>query len=248
MFSLPISLPNGYTLKTSENAAVKTGDILAERPVGKDIIVPLAEKFGINPKKVMATLKKGLGDKVEAGDILAEKKGMIKVKRAISQLEGTVLKLEEDTGNLYIRTDSTGEIETLKSPVDGKVTFCDNEKVVLETEKRALSASKSFGKEAKAELIYFNKEKIEFEDIDKKIDKKIILAKTFDRAALSKAFGLGALGAIGLDIPDEDIDHFKKRELEAIIFQVDNKSFEELVKENGKQVYLNAENNIIVIL
>jgi len=91
-----------------------------------------------------------------------------------------------------------------------------------------------------------------FEDvqllIDKKIDKKIILAKTFDRAALSKAFGLGALGAIGLDIPEEDIDHFKKRELEAIIFQVDNKSFEELVKENGKQVYLNAENNIIVVL
>jgi hypothetical protein len=248
MFSLPISLPDGYILKTSENTTVKIGDILAERTLGKDIIVPLAEKFNIDPKKVITILKKGPGDKVEEGDVLAEKKGIINIKRATSHFEGTVLKLEEDTGNLHIRTHGIGEVETIKSPVDGKVTICDNSKVVLETEKKALSAIKSFGKEIKAELAYLSKEKIEFEDIDKKIDKKIILAKTFDRAALSKAFGLGALGAIGFNIPDEDIEHFKKRELEALIFQVDDKSFGELIKADGKEVYLNAENKIIVVL
>lgn len=248
MFSLPISLPDGYILKTSENTTVKTGDILAERTVGKDIIVPLAEKFNIDPKKVITVLKKGPGDKVEKGDILAEKKGIINIKRAISHSEGTVLKLEEDTGNLYIRIQGSGEIETIKSPVDGKVVICNNSKVVLETEKKSFSVIKNFGKETKAELIYLSKERIEFEDIDKNIDKKIILAKTFDRAALSKAFGLGALGAIGLDISDEDIDHFRQRELEALIFQVDDKSFKELIKADGKEIYLNAENKIIVIL
>lgn len=248
MFSLPISLPDGYTLKTSKNSVVKVGEVLAEKAFGKDVVVPLAKKFGISPKKVITILKKGPGDKVETGDVLAEKKGIINTKRAISQFKGIVLKLEEDTGNLYIRSQALEEIEVLKSPVDGKVTFCDNEKVVLETEKKTFSAVKSFGKEARAELIHFSKEKVEPEDIDKKIDRKIILAKTFDRAALSKAFGLGALGAIGLDVSDEDIDHFRQRELEALIFQVDNESFEELVKADGKQIYLNARNNIIVVL
>ncbi|HZJ18040.1 MAG TPA: hypothetical protein VFD45_00265 [Patescibacteria group bacterium] len=248
MFSLPISLPDGYSLKTSKDAVVKIGDILAEKIVVKNVIVPLAEKFDIDPKNVISILKKGPGDKIEKGDILAEKKGIIKVKRAISQFEGTVLKLEEDTGNLLIKSQLKDEVVQLKSPVDGRINFCDNGKVVIETEKKTFSTVKSFGKDTKGELVFLGKEKIELEDIDKKIAKKVILAKSFDRSALSKAFGLGSLAAIGNTILDEDIEHFKNREIEALMVEVDDKSFEELTKANGKEVYLDAVNKIIVIL
>ncbi|MFH1186956.1 MAG: hypothetical protein V1697_02145 [Candidatus Levyibacteriota bacterium] len=251
MFSLPISLPDGFSIKTSVGSDVKTGDILAEKKSSKDVIVPLAEKFEISPKKVFDVLKKGLGDKISKGELLAEKKGIFGKKTAVSQFEGTILRLEEKTGRLHISSSEKGETEVLKSPIDGKITFCDNTKVVIETEKEAVFAVKSFGKETKGELIYLNNEnneKIKFEDIDKKVCKKIILAKSFERAAFSKVFGLGALAAIGLEVLDEDIDHFRQIELDALILQVNENSFKELKNAVGKQVYLNGKNKIIVVL
>lgn len=248
MALLPVLLPKGFNSKTSVGNIVSTGDLLASKNIGKEEVVLLSKNLKISPSKVLKCLKKNLGDRIERGEVLAEKKKMVGGKKFISPFSGTVTRLEESTGRLFIFTQSEERIEVIKSPVDGKVTFCDNDKIVLETEKEAIPAEKISGSGTRGELFFLPGEEIRPEDIFGEHAKKIILAKSFEKAAFSKAFALGVLGIIGIEIKDEDIDSFKEKEIKNPIFRVNLENFKKLTVDKGKQVYLDTDNKIIIIL
>lgn len=248
MALLPILLPKGFNPKISVGNIVSSGDLLASKNTGKEEVIFLAESLGISPSKVLRCLKKHLGDMVDKGEILAEKKKMVGAKKFISPFSGTITRLEESTGRLYILTQNEESIETINSPVDGKVTFCDNNKIVLETEKEAILADKISGSGTRGELFFLPGEKIKPEDISGELTKKIILAKSFEKAAFSKAFALGVLGIIGVEIKDEDIDSFKEKKIKNPIFKINLENFKKLAADKSKQVYLDTDNKIIIIL
>jgi hypothetical protein len=248
MSLLPILLPKGFNPKISVGNIISTGDILAYKNISKEEGIPLAENLGISSLKVLKCLKKGLGDKVEQGETLAEKKKMVGGKKVVSPFSGTITRLEESTGILYICVHSAEISETIKSPVDGKVTFCDNNKIVLETEKEAITVDKVSGFGARGELIFLSGEEIKQDEITKDLVKKIVLGMSFEKAAISKAFALGVSGIIGVGISDEEIDNFNEKEVKNPIFKVNSDNFKKLEADKGKEAYLDSENKIIIIL
>lgn len=248
MALLPIVLQKSFNPKVTVGKVVACGDLLASKNTGKEEIIPLAKVLGVSPTKVLSCLKKGLGDRIGEGELLAEKKKLVGGKKFFSPLSGTIVRLEESTGNLYILTQSEEDVEVLKSPVDGKVTFCDNIKIVLETEKEIVSAEKASGNGIRGELIGLSGEVIKQEDVSGDLTKKIILGLSFEKAAFSKAFALGALGIIGVNIEDEEIDNFIEKEIKNPIFKVSLDSFKQLVAAKTKQIYLDTENKTIIIL
>jgi hypothetical protein len=248
MALLPILLPKDFSPKISVSNVVSIGDILASKNTGKEEFIPLAKDLGISSIEALRCLKKGLGDKIEKGEILAEKKKIIGVSRIFSPFSGTIARLEESTGRLCILTQTQENIETIKSPVDGKVTFCDNNKIVLETEKDAVVADKVSGSGIRGELFLIPGEEISPDEVTNNLIKKIALGISFEKAALSKALALGASGIIGVVIKDEDINDFKEREIKNPIFKITLDNFKKLAADKGREVYLDTENKIIIVL
>ena len=140
MTLLPILLSEGFSLKVSAGDKIAAGQVIA---AGSDSIheeiIPLAHTLKLIPQKAINLLKKNLGDSITAGDVLAIKKSLLGSQKVISEFSGTLVKIDETTGDLTIRV--TGDIQNLKTitaPVDGVVESCNEKEIILKTEKDAM--------------------------------------------------------------------------------------------------------------
>lgn len=252
MILLPILLPEGFKATVTVGEKITSGQVIAEKKdKAIEEVIHVSQIFKIPPHKMPKIVKKNLGDGVSKGDILAIEKGPLGFgnKKIISEFSGTIIKIDSENGDVLIHTASTKENKsTFISPVDGTVDFCDNNKIVVKTEKDAVMAIRVSGKETRGELFVFEDEDVDFSEISQTVEKKIILGKTFAKGAIFKAFGLGALAVIGVKIRESDFEDLEEKAIESPVFQVSEGDFEKLKKNLGKQVFLDPENKCLVVL
>lgn len=250
MTLLPVLLPEGYVLKVSVDDKLTVGTVIAEKKSsGEEKSIHISQIFNISPKDISKVLKKHLGDGVIKGDVLAKKKGNLGVgsKSIISEFSGTIIKINQESGNLIIReSGEEGSVKTLVSPVEGTVDFCNNEKIVIKTDKNAILAQDGLGKETEGELLYL--EKTQEEDLFSAINGKTILAKTIDRVAVFKAIGLDVSGIITEALKNMDFIDLTEKAIETPVMIVNEDDFKKLIKANGKKVYLGGKDKSIVVL
>jgi hypothetical protein len=250
MTLLPVLLPEGYVAKVSANDKLTAGTIIAEKKSGgMEKIIHVSQILNFSPKDISKSLKKNLGDGILKGDVIAEKKGNLGAgsKKIISEFSGTIIKIDDSSGNLVIR--ETGEeqnLETIVSPVDGIVDLCNNEKIVIKTDKDTILAQDGLGKEKEGELWYL--EDSQEENLSKEIEGRVLLVRTIDRVAVFKAIGLDANGIIAKDLENADFVDLSEKTIETPIMIVNDNDFKRLVKANGKKVYLGGKDKSIVIL
>jgi hypothetical protein len=252
MTLLPVLLPKGYKPKVDVGQKITAGKVLAQKLIGsKDEVIHLAKDLGVSPKTAIKSLKKALGSRFDKGDIIAVKKkfGLGK-KQIISEFSGTLVKIEEDTGDLFVRIISEEEVteDPIISPVDGIVDFCDNEKIVLKTEKTTVLVEKVCGKGVRGSLLILDKKEVEDEDVKKEVEDKIIVGQCFEKAAIFKILAMGGLGVIALNTCEQDLKDVFERSSGKPIFLVSEENYKKLEKYQGKEVYLDSENKAIVVL
>jgi len=250
MTLLPILLPEGYVLKVSVNDKLTVGKVIAEKKSsGNEKIIHVASILNFPPKDISKALKKNLGDGILKGDTVAEKKGNLGMgsKKIISEFSGTVIKIDEENGDLIIREAGEEESpETLISPVEGTVDFCNNEKIVIKTDRNAILAQDGLGGEKEGELLYL--ESTQEEDLSSVIEGKIILAKTIDKVAVFKAIGLDVSGIITESLENMDFVDLAEKAIITPIMTVSEDDFKKLIKANGKKIYLGGKDKSIVVL
>jgi hypothetical protein len=250
MTLLPILLPEGYVLKVSVNDKLTVGKVIAEKKSsGNEKIIHVASILNFPPKDISKALKKNLGDGILKGDTVAEKKGNLGMgsKKIISEFSGTVIKIDEENGDLIIREVGEEESpETLISPVEGTVDFCNNEKIVIKTDRNAILAQDGLGGEKEGELLYL--ESTQEEDLSSVIEGKIILAKTIDKVAVFKAIGLDVSGIITESLENMDFVDLAEKAIITPIMTVSEDDFKKLIKANGKKIYLGGKDKSIVVL
>ena len=250
MILLSIPLGEGFFPKVKKGENVVSGQVIAaKKSTGKDIEINICETLGIKPQEILKFTLKRPGDRVEEGELVAAKKGALGIggNGILSKATGTVFKIDEALGILYVRTTQKDKEEDLFSPVDGTVELCDNKKIALKTNRDAILADKVCGKEIVAgQLVLVNKAKVESQDLDSKIRGKIILGRVFDRETISKSIALSVLGIIAVEISDEDLDDLIKKMVNTPIFIINEENFEKLLKYKGKKIYAETEKNVII--
>jgi hypothetical protein len=250
MTLLPVLLPEGYTAKVSVNDKLTIGQIMAERKnFSAENIVDIAVFFNVLPQDCVKLLKKNLGDKITEGEVLAEKKGGFgkTSKKLISKFSGTVVRIDETKGIVGIKGLVEKESsEVIISPVDGTVDFCNNEKIVIKTEKNAILALDAVGAQAEGELVFL--EKLEETELDSGIKGKIILAESIDKVSLFKAIVLDVVGIIVTELRDTDFIDLGLKKITTPVMTIGEEDYKKLSKANGKQVYLGGKDKTIVIL
>jgi hypothetical protein len=143
---LPISLPSGFTPLVKANDKVASGTVLAQKTAVAEHVLSLTDVFSISPNEARKTLLKAPGENVAKGETIAVRKRLFGKKHVItSNISGVVLRFERDTGNLVIQANSEQVNSTVISPVDGIVTLCDNEKIVVSSPTKGVSGIKGTG-------------------------------------------------------------------------------------------------------
>lgn len=139
-FTLPLSIPPDAQIKVVANQTVKDGDLLAVKPA-PHVEFNLAKKLNLKPPKVEKLLQKKVGDVVESGEILIEKKNFFSAHKIISHVSGQVSSYQE--GSIYLKINQP-DIEIF-SPVAGQVKLIENHVISIDTPVETLDAHWCWG-------------------------------------------------------------------------------------------------------
>ena len=143
-----------------------------------------------------------MGDSVSEGEIIADKSSLLSSHKVISQFSGIIVNINQEKGEIHVRTSGSQKARTIKAPVDAVIDSLDKEKIVLKTEKDVVAATDGAGGEAEGLVHSLNNS--DERNLDHQLAGKVLLAKSFDKIALFKAIGLEAAGIITENLEDVD--------------------------------------------
>lgn len=264
MTSLPISLGDGYSPLVKTGDPVTPGTILAKRESNQEILIDIPLVFRIAKKHTGRTLRKNPGDSIKKGEILAVRKRLFGMKEdvIISSVDGTVLRYERGSGKVVLLASQSSSAEnsqngedddTVVSPIDGVVEVCDNDKILLSTDKDVLVGSRGIGGSITGEIFVVpdtitENSPVKLHQLGSEIIGKIILGGFFERDVLIKAIGMGAAGIVGSDVSEEDLQYVKERHFIRPIIMLGGADALNLSSWHGKKVYLQGEQKTILLL
>ena len=245
MVSLPITIPSGATILVNVSDKVKHGQVLAKISPSEEHIINVAEMLRISAKKAASLLQVQPGDKVEVGELIAVRKNSfgLTAARLKSNVNGTVLRFDPETGILAVGNPSQQQEYELLCPIAGVVEVCHNDQIVIQTDENIVQGIGGVGKTARGQLVALSNTELTGSIID-----KIIFAHEFDRDALIKAIGIGAAGIIAMKIDPVDMTYLQQKNLVVPIILVSEDKQKVLLKQVNKEVFLEGTTNIILLL
>ncbi len=251
---LPITLTEGYVPIVQLADTVHIGQILATRVKPTEVSVSLAEELGVPVKKVGQYLKKNPGDSVTSGEQIAVKKsffGKIEAE-VISRFSGIVTRFERERGVLSIKPAGQQiENETLNSPIDGVITLCNNEKILLETDKHFVLGKRGKGDQTSqiVRFVHTNKsEAVQSYELDATSIGAIVVGKYFPRELLIKAVSMGVAGIIGAKFLDDDLHYLEERNSTIPYVEIEETDLLKLAHWHGKSAYMHGDGKTIILL
>lgn len=256
MPTLPFEIPDGYEILVKEGETVAAGQVLAKSEGSPEEIVNVPEHLGVSIKSAGKYILKEPGDVIEPGETIAIKKNFFGKTQEIivSEIAGTVLRYERDTGNLVVRNDEVVDEGDIISPVDGVVQLCNNKEIVVRTENAIGGTRVVSGTKSEGELFVLEES---FSDsgasnilfyLDSRASGKIVLGTTFSRDVFMKGVGIGAAGFLAQSIADDDISYLRERNIEMPVMQIGEDSVEILKKKNGQKIILDAQTRTVLFL
>jgi len=223
--------------------------------------IDLTSIYATRAGNVGRLLKKSLGENVAVGDILAERTGGLGLKKeqVLARVPGTIYRFERDTGKLIIKKSASissseavvpEKLLPILSPLDGKITLCNNGQIVIEGKTTALAGIKGVGGKASGELVIIatqDGEPVESRLITGDMIGKILLVPYMTRDALVKASAIGVSGVIGISIVQEDLDYLLEKKLDLPVMDIDKDVAKKLKEKSGKQIFIEGSEKVLLL-
>lgn len=252
MTSLPILLPYGFSPLVKQHDSVSAGQKIAENTAPQEEIINIARELGISLRSAKKVLKKNPGDAIAKGEIIAIKEKFFGMQKesVVSKITGTIIKYERDTGDLYIRTSYVNLTKEFVSPVDGVVTLCDNDKIVIAVDKNVVLGTNATEAKGEGEVYLFegSNSPNQLFFLDSKATGKIIVALNLNRESLTKGIALGAIGFIGAEIEPRDIEYIRQKHATVPVIQIEQEALQKLTAWKNKKIYLDGQARSIILL
>jgi len=254
MTPLPIELPVGFVPLISQGDSVTIGQIIAQKEAPKDEIVNIIEALKVPRSKAKKTLRKGPGQKINPGDIIAIKKSFFgkELAKIVSHIAGTITRYERDTGNLVVRVDHEAAALELISPVAGTVTLCNNREIVIETSGAYLSNGVTLGESGEGTLFVLRES---FDDnldnalyyLDSRSVGKMVLVKDLTRDLIIKGESIGVTGFLGTVISNEDIEYLQQKQIPIPVIEITKELVSDLHAWENKKIMIEVRSKAIIL-
>lgn len=250
---LPILLSDGFIPTVKQADHVIVGQVIAKKAVAQEAAINLATELGVPPRHVGKYLKKNPGDSMQPGDIIAIQKGFLgsTKEKVVSVANGVVTRYDRENGIVYIHVageESVSE-QVLNSPIEGIVSLCNNDKILIETEKDVVQGSKGAGgQNTETVLLLAQSETVFSYHLDAGAIGKIVLGQYFPKDILIKAVSMGVKGVIGTKILDIDMVYLQGRNTTVPIIEVATDDYKKLTHCEGKKAFLSGKEKTIILL
>ena len=256
MTHLPITIPSDFDVLVAKDEEVKAGQILArKRKVPSDVVIEVAKRLKLSPKKVAGILLKAPGDYLQKGEPLAKKEGFFTDTILISEISGTFSKYDRNTGSVTVRLTEEEAVETgveeIVCPLDGKVMMCHNDQIILETEKNVLLGKQGVGGTFQGLLKIIDKDpkdEVMAEELGGEEIGSVVFAPGFSREAYAKAAAIGVGGLLTLNTTDADIAYLEEKRLVLPLIQVGSDVGLKIAKWQNKEIFVDGHNKAILLL
>ncbi|MCL4364219.1 hypothetical protein M1328_03210 [Patescibacteria group bacterium] len=219
-----------FPLPAETNCLIKNGDKvdfqtpIFEKKFSKEIRLNVARELAINPKNIFRHLKKLVGEKINQGDVVAEKKGFFSNKSVKAAYEGIIKEIDHNLGELIIETSDKNKKQIL-SPFKGEVEKVGKNELVIDIGKgyefTLKKVSGNFGGE-----VYYLKQTLTV--TTNEVENKIVFAEKLSGFEQVKIEALGVGGFVCLkEIPQptslnfaiiKNLDDFAKIEKSKFIY------------------------------
>lgn len=249
MTALPITLSDSFSPVVNKGDTVIVGQIIAKHNSSAESIINIPSGLSITIRQAKKAVKKIPGEKVQKGDIVAARSSFFGGDTVLrSNVDGTVIRYERDSGNLVVKTtgQATGTSEPLTSPVDGIVKLCDNSEIVIDTDKNVLVGAVAIGNTAQGEILVVNSADPYY--LNASAIEKVVVGERFSREMMVKGIGIGVTGMVGVEIEEGDILHLKEKSFTTPVIQIGKEDFAKIANWNGKKVFLNPDSKSIILL
>lgn len=202
-------------------------------------IIHLAKLLNIANSKIPDYLRKKIGEKISAGEVIAIKKGFFSSSVVKSPIEGKLVGLDLAKGTISLVKYEKVAREDLVCPVSGKIITVGKSALEIETNSPIFKAVKGEGPDVAGDLKYIVGDDLAAWDVHDDVEESVVLCRSVKEATLIKLQVIGAKGLILVKI---------KGEIELPWIQVEENVFEKLVHLGGYRVWLRPKEKQIVIL
>jgi hypothetical protein len=253
---LPVPLPVGFQPTVIQGDKVKAGQIIAKKPALREVAINISDQLNIPAHKAFHYVKKNPGDSFVKGEILAVKKNLFGgvTAKVVSKTTGRVTRLERNTGDLFlipetIANDTQQPEETVISPIEGIIGLCNNDKILIDTNKNFLQGIKGSGGSNLAKILILpDADTVEQYHLSASAIGKIVVGNYFPRDVLAKSVSIGISAVIGTKILDTDIAYLLERKMQLPIIEMVNKDLEKVRTWQGKKAFVDGEGKIVILL
>ncbi|HIE09156.1 MAG TPA: hypothetical protein EYP65_04835, partial [Armatimonadetes bacterium] len=210
-------LPIKGRVLVSEGEEVEAEAVVAEAELpGEVVTIRVAEQLGCDPSELPSALKKGEGDPVEEGEVIAETRALFGLlrQRVKAPCSGTIEYVSPVTGHIGIR--KPPERISVDAYVKGVVAeVIPDEGAVVETKGAMVQGIFGVGGERRGRLTVLDGvEVLTPEDVPEDCQGAILVVRTSSTAeALKLAGERGAVGAVMGSILDGDLREYVGRDI-----------------------------------
>ncbi len=215
---------------------VKTGDVLATSQVSKVVEISLAKLLQVKPKDLPKYLLKELPGEVEKGEVIAVKKGLLKLQQVKCPVSGVLDFLDSEAGTLQIQPKNE-ESQKVRAWFSGVVKGVSDNEVICEVSGLVIKGKSGAGATVSGKL-YGIKGDVDLFNLPTEISERIIILRSAKSDMVAKADALGAVAVIAesLEEPTFSLPHLL----------VDG--IEEIMKHDGSPAILHAAEKQLLII
>ena len=232
-------------IPTEAEILVKEGDTVdMKTPVAilKESIAPanieIARLLKVHPQKMSQYLKTKIGDKIQRGDVLAEKRSFFSSYAVRSPDEGVVGEIDLSIGTLALSSINTKN-KKIYATTPGRVKKISEREITLECEAKEFVGEDGNGERTWGKLHYIKGERTGVLDIPTDIEGSVVLVYDSTYAALAKMDAMGVRAVVTTQNIKESI----------LPYLVVNKNTFTKVEENsGREAIIDPKNKKIYIL
>ncbi|MCL4338196.1 hypothetical protein M1271_00735 [Patescibacteria group bacterium] len=203
--------------------------------------IPVAKIFKINPVFLPKFLKKGIGEKLSEGDIIAEKKGLFSSYQVKSPGGAMLKEIDLKTGDVVLIRNKVAGGGKVCLPVTGKVKAITKTCLEIEVDGEMFQSKRGKGADVTAKLHHISGENVGILSIDSDSNGKIVMCISLLPESSTKLEAIGAVGLIAQHVPDD-------KELELPFLEVEKEVYNRLLHHTSRHVWLRPESREIIVL
>lgn len=201
--------------------------------------IHLAKLLGVPNLQIPKFMKKTIGEKVDAGDIIAEKKSLFSASRVRSPFAGKIASLDLSQGSADLLKYTKEGKRDFISPVNGKVSAVGKTFIEIEIQSPILKGTHGGGKDAVSDLKHLKGETVGVLGAHDEIADKIVVCRFIEEAALVKFSVIGVAGVVVAKMKGETVLPW---------ISVEENIFEKLISYDKKRAWLRPGEKQIIIL